>query len=56
MKLELFTQYCNDKYGKGNYVTWLGLHADEPKQFKPKEDYKYLADIYDFDKQNIMNW
>ena len=56
MKLEPFTRYCNDKYGKGNYVTWLGIRADEPKRLKPKDGYKYLAEISDFDKQDIINW
>ena len=56
MKLEPFTRYCNDKYGKRNYVTWLGIRADEPKRLKPKDGYKFLAEISDFDKQDIINW
>lgn len=56
MKLEPFTRYCNDKYGKENYVTWLGIRADEPKRLKPKDGYKYLAEISDFDKQDIISW
>ena len=56
MKLEPFTRYCNDKYGKGNYQTWLGIRADEPKRLKPKLGYNYLADISDFDKQDVINW
>lgn len=30
MKLEPFTRYCNNKYGKNNYQTWLGIRADDP--------------------------
>ncbi|WP_392562281.1 phosphoadenosine phosphosulfate reductase family protein [Orbus sturtevantii] len=56
MKYEPFTRYCNDKYGKGNYQTRLGIRADEPKRLKPLSGYKYLADISDFDKQDIINW
>lgn len=56
MKLEPFTRYCNDKYGKNNYQTWLGIRADEPRRLKPTEGYKYLADISDFDKRDIINW
>lgn len=56
MKLEPFTRYCNDKYGKGNYQTWLGIRADEPKRLKPKDGYRYLADISDFDKQDVIKW
>lgn len=56
MKLEPFTRYSNDKYGKGNYQTWLGIRADEPKRLKPKLGYNYLANISDFDKQDVINW
>lgn len=30
MKLGPFQKYCNEKFGKGNYATWLGMRADEP--------------------------
>lgn len=56
MKLEPFARYCNEKYGKNNYQTWLGIRADEPKRLKPKAGYKYLAEISDFDKRDIINW
>ncbi|OTP83234.1 hypothetical protein B6D08_02910 [Gilliamella apicola] len=56
MKLEPFTRYCNDKYGKSNYQTWLGIRADEPRRLKAKDGYSYLADICDFDKQDVINW
>jgi hypothetical protein len=32
MKLVPYTKYCNDKYGKGNYETWLGIRSDEPSR------------------------
>lgn len=36
MKLVPFTKYCNDKYGRGNYETWLGIRSDEPSRlFNP---------------------
>ena len=56
MKLEPFTRYCNDKYGKSNYQTWLGIRTDEPRRLKVKDGYSYLADICDFDKQDVINW
>jgi len=56
MKLEPFTRYCNDKYGKNNYQTWLGIRVDEPRRLKQKDGYRYLADICDFDKQDVINW
>ena len=56
MKFEPFTRYCNETYGNGNYITWLGIRADEPRRLKPKQGYKYLADLSDFDKQDVLNW
>lgn len=56
MKLEPFTRYCNDKYGKNNYQTWLGIRADEPRRLKAKDGYSYLADICDFDKQDVIDF
>lgn len=32
MKLKTFKKYCDEKYGKGNYETWLGIRFDEPKR------------------------
>ena len=56
MKLVPFTKYCNEKYGKGNYETWLGIRADEPKRLSKKEGIKYLAEISDFEKEDIIQW
>lgn len=44
MKLTPFTKYCNDKYGKGNYETWLGIRADEPKRYLGEKTVKALGD------------
>lgn len=56
MKLVPWTKYLNDKYGKGNYETYLGIRIDEPKRLKPRDGVVYLGDISDFDKQDILNW
>lgn len=56
MKTRPFQKYCNDLFGKGNYVTWLGIRADEPKRLKPKPGIKFLADISDFDKADVLSW
>ena len=32
MKEETHDKYCDDAYGKGNYQTWIGIRADEPKR------------------------
>lgn len=54
MKLKPFKKYCDDKYGKDKYETWLGIRIDEPKRLTNKKGIKYLADISDFDKQDIL--
>lgn len=56
MKLQPFKKYCNDKYGKGNYETWLGIRADEPKRLTKKDGIRYLAEISDFEKQDVLDW
>lgn len=56
MKLTPFTKYCNNTYGKGNFEAWLGIRADEPKRLGEKVGIRYLAEISDFDKEDILNW
>jgi len=56
MKLQPFKKYCNDAYGKNNYETWLGIRIDEPKRLTEKKGIKYLAEISDFEKQDILSW
>lgn len=56
MKLVPFTKYCNDKYGRGNYETWLGIRADEQKRLSKKKGIRYLAEISDFDKEDVLDF
>jgi hypothetical protein len=58
MKEDTHDKYCNDKYGKGNYVTWLGIRADEPKRLKIGRNpaLRYLAEISDFEKDDIIDF
>lgn len=56
MKLGPFTKYCNDEFGKGNFETWLGIRADEPNRLTPKHGIRFLAEISDFEKRDILNW
>jgi hypothetical protein len=58
MKEETHDKYCNDKYGKGNYVTWLGIRADEPKRLKIGRNpaLRYLAEISDYEKDDILDF
>lgn len=34
MKTVPCDKYCNDKYGRGGYVKWLGIRADEPHRIR----------------------
>lgn len=56
MKLKPFKKYCDDKYGKGNYETWLGIRADEPRRLTEKKGVRYLAEISDFEKEDVINF
>ena len=48
MKTAPYLKYCNEHFGKGNYITWLGLRYDEPKRLigdhssYEKSAYKHL--------------
>lgn len=72
MKLQPFNKYCDARYGKRNYVRWLGIRIDEPNRLKlfddgqidmfgmepPKEApyVRYLAHISEFEKDDILSW
>lgn len=56
MKTVPFTKYCQEVFGRGNYQTWLGMRADEPKRIKRVDGFSYLADISDFEKQDVLDW
>lgn len=56
MKLKPFKKYCDDTYGKNNYQSWLGIRIDEPKRLTPKPFINYMAEISDFDKQDVLNY
>lgn len=56
MKLVPFKKYCDEQFGRGNYETWLGIRADEPKRLATKDGIRYLAEISDFDKQDVIDW
>lgn len=52
MKLVPFTKYCNEKYGRGNYETWLGIRADEPKRYLGDKVVKFFNDREEFPVPN----
>lgn len=56
MKTVPFIKYCDEKFGRGNYTTWLGMRIDEPKRITPKPGIRYLAEISEFEKQDVIEW
>lgn len=56
MKLTPFKKYCDTTFGKGNYETWLGIRSDEPNRLSQKDGIRYLAEISDFEKQDVLDW
>lgn len=56
MKQEPHDKWCDDTFGKGNYITWIGIRADEKRRLKEKIGIRYLAELSDFDKQDVIDW
>lgn len=45
MKLKPFKKYCDGKYGKGGYETWLGIMADEMSRVYGSKINKRLQEL-----------
>jgi hypothetical protein len=56
MKTTPFSKFCNARYGKDNYTTWLGIRLDEKRRLKPRKGYRYLAEISPMAKEQIVGW
>lgn len=56
LKTEPYDKYCNEKYGKGNYITWLGIRIDEKRRLKARQGVRYLAEISNMRKHEIIHW
>lgn len=59
MKQETHDKYCDDKYGKGNYQTWIGIRADEPKRLGGigrNPSIRYMAEITDAEKEDVLTF
>lgn len=56
LKLQPFKKYCDERFGRGEYTTWIGIRADEPRRLKEREGMRYLAELSDFDKDDVIDW
>ena len=54
MKLGPFTKYCNEHFGKGNYETWLGIRADEPKRVVGDSLLKKINSVVGYSDEEVM--
>ena len=59
--------YCTDQIKTQTYkrylkdlphdsTTWLGIRIDEPRRLKSRPNFKYLAEISQMDKEDIIGW
>lgn len=56
MKTEPYDKYCDEVFGKGQYTTWLGIRADEPGRLRNRPGIRYLAELSDFEKLDVLAW
>ena len=54
MKLGPYNKYCADKYGKGNFETWLGIRIDEPARFLGADLHRILNKNFDLDFDDFI--
>lgn len=56
LKTVVSDKYCDETFGKKNWIKWLGMRIDEPRRLKIKKQMHYLADISDFEKPDVLSW
>jgi hypothetical protein len=56
MKTTPFKKYCDQTFGRNQYTIWLGIRSDEPKRLREKEGIRYLAEIDESDKEDILSF
>lgn len=49
-------KYLKDKYPKSDFIEWWGIRADEPSRLKEKKGVHYLAELCDFEKEDVTSW
>lgn len=68
LKTLVYEHFCDKTFGRNNYQTWIGIRADEPRRLpkkvdenttlhhKKKSELRYLAEISDWGKEEIIDW
>lgn len=55
MKSRPFDKWVSDNV-QGPFNVWLGIRCDEPTRLKERDGFRYLAELSDFEKLDILNW
>lgn len=58
LKSVIYDKYCRWKYGKNEFVSWIGIRADEKSRLKigDRPDLRYLAEISSFYKEDVLDF
>lgn len=51
-----YKEVTGSAWKDNGHETWLGIRADEPKRLSDKKGIRYLAEISDDDKSDIIEW
>jgi hypothetical protein len=57
LKEEMHDKWCDAEFGRGQYVTWIGVRADEPKRLGrvgASPAHRFLAEIDGADKADVL--
>lgn len=59
LKENIYTKWCNAEFGRGQWVSWLGIRADEPRRLSRVGDSplrRYMAEVDDADKRDVLDF
>lgn len=58
MKTEPHDKYCKNRFGvEGkDFTTWLGIRSDEQRRIKNRKGIRYLAELSNFEKKDVIEW
>jgi hypothetical protein len=54
IKTQTYKRYLKDI--KEDVTSWLGIRIDEPSRLKSRPNFKYLAELSQMDKDDIIGW
>jgi len=54
LKTDPYEKWIKENFKE--YTTWLGIRADEPQRLRKRPNVKYLADVSDYEKEDILEF